>query len=67
MFSKEKGMMLKAAEDPNHPEFKKFMETNYQSTLKRLQDSEYSDVINLLVRLEIFSGENMQIQVIGKV
>ncbi len=50
MFSKEKGMMLKAAEDPNHPEFKKFMETNYQSTLKRLQDSEYSDVINLLVR-----------------
>ena len=35
MFSKEKGMMLKAAEDPNHPEFKKYMETNYQSTLKR--------------------------------
>ena len=49
-FSKEKGVMLKGADDPNHPEFLKFLEDNYVPTIKRLEDSEYGDVIQLLVR-----------------
>ena len=50
MFSKEKGIMLKAADDPDHPDFKKFMETEYKSTLSRLENSEYRDVVQLLTR-----------------
>ena len=49
-FSNQKSLMLKAADDPNHPEFLKFLETEYKPTLDRVLESDYGDVVELLVR-----------------
>ena len=49
-FSKEKGIMLKAADDPNDPAFLKFLEKDYKPTIDRLLESDYGDVVQLLTR-----------------
>ena len=49
-FSNQKSLMLKAADDPNHPDFLKFLETEYKPTLDRVLESDYGDVVELLVR-----------------